>query len=454
MAKANDRKEKVAEEFLDQDVYQPVPMGERAAWYSFLAIFIGMWASLAAMGAGVDLGLKLTPWKASLGLFLGYMVCLAYGYFVGEVGRREGLSTPALFGRPFSPLGRILPALFVFGIAGIFIGVQADAVGRVVMDVFGWEEAAIAGFVTNRAIFSAVLCAIMMVTAYFGIRYIKIVSWVALPFYLGVLVVALVLGVKSYPGGLSGILTTEAHEVGFEYAFFLGVALYAGFSALLPDVTRFVRTRGGLIKALVIGYILSTFIPIWGAVIANVHGVVYWKVFSMYGIAFGVVAAIALFFAQWTTNDNNCFASGLSLSTIFRALNNKWEKVPRLNRKGATLVPAIVGVVLAFVGTGAIAPLLMFVGALGAWLPPMAGVFIAHFWVVEKRSKAKIETKGLAGLVAWIAISLLVHLGIMPWAAITGVLGSFLLYLILYYGVEARIWGENIVGEQVKEESA
>ena len=373
---------------------------------------------------------------------------------MGEVGRREGLSTPALFGRPFSLLGRILPALFVFGIAGVFIGVQADAVGRVVMDVFGWEEAAIAGFVTNRAIFSAVLCAIMMVTAYFGIRYIKIVSWVALPFYLGVLVVALVLGVKSYPGGLPGILTTEAHEVGFEYAFFLGVALYAGFSALLPDVTRFVRTRGGLIKALVIGYILSTFIPIWGAVIANVHGVVYWKVFSMYGIGFGVVAAIALFLAQWTTNDNNCFASGLSLSTIFRALNNKWEKVPRLNRKGATLVPAIVGVVLAFVGTGAIAPLLMFVGALGAWLPPMAGVFIAHFWVVEKRSKAKIETKGLAGLVAWIAISLLVHLGIMPWAAITGVLGSFLLYLILYYGVEARIWGENIVGEQVKEESA
>ncbi len=454
MAKANDRKEKVAEEFLDQDVYQPVPMGERAAWYSFLAIFIGMWASLAAMGAGVDLGLKLTPWKASLGLFLGYMVCLAFGYFVGEVGRKEGLSTPALFGRPFSSLGRILPALFVFGIAGVFIGVQADAVGRVIMDVFGWGEAAIAGFVTNRAIFSAVLCAIMMVTAYFGIRYIKIVSWVAMPFYLGVLVVALVLGVKSYPGGLPGILTTEAHEVGFEYAFFLGVALYAGFSALLPDVTRFVRTRGGLIKALVIGYILSTFIPIWGAVIANVHGVVYWKVFSMYGIAFGVVAAIALFFAQWTTNDNNCFASGLSLSTIFRALNNKWEKVPRLNRKGATLVPAIVGVVLAFVGTGAIAPLLMFVGSLCSRLPHLAGDFISKYWVVEKRSKAKIETKGLAGLVAWIATSLLVHLGIMPWAAITGVLGSFLLYLILYYGVEARIWGENIVGEQVKEESA
>jgi len=454
MAKANDRKEKVAEEFLDQDVYQPVPMGKRTSWYSFLAIFIGMWASLAAMGAGVDLGLKLTPWKASLGLFLGYMVCLAYGYFVGEVGRKEGLSTPALFGRPFSPLGRILPALFVFGIAGIFIGVQADGVGRVIMDVFGREEAAIAGFVTNRAIFSAALCAIMMVPAYYGIKHIKILSWVAMPFYLGVLVVALVLGVKSYPGGLSSILTTEAHEASFEYAFFLGVALYAGFSALLPDVARFVGTRGGLVKALVIGYVISTFIPIWGVVIANVHGVVYWKIFSMYGIAFGVVAAVALFLAQWTTNDVNCFTSGLGLSTVFRALNNKWEKVPRLNRKGATLVPAILGVVLAFLGTGAIAPLIMFVGALGSWLPPMAGVFIAHFWVVERRSKARIEAKGIAGLVAWIAISLLVHLGIMPWAAIMGVLGSFLLYLILYYGVEKRIFGENIVGELVKEESA
>jgi len=440
-------KEKV---FLDEDVYEPVPKEKRVHWVHFLAIFVGMWASLAAIGVGVNLGLAITPWKASVGLFIGYIICMVFGFLVGEVGRREGLPTAPLWTRPFSPLGKILPALFVFGIAAIFIGVQADAVGRVVLSVLGWEIAPLIGFITNRAILSAVLCAIMMVTAYYGFRYIRIVSWVAMPFFLAILVIALVLGIRGYPGGLLAILTAEADAISFSAVVFMGVALYAGFSALLPDVTRYLSTRRGLIKALVIGYILSTFIPIWGAVVGGIHGVEYWGIFAMYGMTFGVIAAVALFLAQWTTNDNNCFTSGLALSTIFRSLNDKWEKFPRLGRKNATLIPAIAGIILAFLGTGAIEPLLMFVFALGAWLPPMAGVLIAHFYVVERR-KGKIVAKGLAALLAWIISSLLVHLGIMPYAAIMGVVGAFLLYLILYYGVEVRIWGERIIEEKTRE---
>ena len=442
-------KKEERKEFLDEDVYRPVPKEGRNSWIHFLMIFIGMWASLAAIGGGVDIGMKITPWKACLGLFLGYMICLVVGLLIGEVGRKERLSTYPLLSRPFSPVGKIVPVFFVFLIAGIFIGVQADAVARVIMSVIGWEITP--GFISNRAIFSTVLCAIMMYSAYKGIGHIKIVSWVAMPLFITALIVFLVIGVMHYPGGLSAILTQETHEVGFSAALFLGVSLYAGFTACLSDVSRFITTQKGLIISLVIGYAISAFIPIWGVLVGRIHGIVYWEIFATCGVALGVFAAISLFFAQWTTNDNNCFTSGLALSTIFRTFHDKWKKFPLLTRKYATLVPAIVGVILAFVGSGAVAPLLMFVGALGSWLPPAGGVMIAHFYVVEGK-KEKIEAKGLAGLISWIVISSLVQFGIMPWAAIMGILGAFVLYLILYYGVEVPIWGKKIIGEKVKEE--
>jgi purine-cytosine permease-like protein len=101
--------------------------------------------------------------------------------------------------------------------------------------------------------------------------------------------------------------------------------------------------------------------------------------------------------------------------------------------------------VLAFLGTGAIEPLVMFVSALGSWLPTMGGVMIAHFYVVERR-KRKIEAKGLAGIISWVTISLLVQLGIMPYAGIMGIVGAFLLYLVLYYGIEKPIFGEKVIG--------
>jgi cytosine permease len=430
--------------FLDEDVYEPVPKKARSSWYSFLAIFMGMWASLAAIGVGISIGQAITPWKGALGLFLGYMVCLVYGFLVGDIGRKEGLSTYPLLGRPFSRFWKILPSLFTFFIAAVFIGIQADAVARVIMSVVGWEITPI-GVITNRALFSAALCAVMMITAYKGFRYIKTVSWVAMPIFISILIIGLVLGVGSYQGGLSAILTEEAHAMSFSSVFFLGVALYAGFSAMLPDVSRYVSSRRDLIKACVIGYVISTFIPIWGVIIGPIYGIVYWKIFSLYGITFGVISAIALYLAQWTTNDNNAFTSGLALSTFFRSLKDKWEKVPRLNRRYATLVPATFGTVLAFLGTGAIEPLVMFVSALGSWLPTMGGVMIAHFYVVERR-KRKIEAKGLAGIISWVTISLLVQLGIMPYAGIMGIVGAFLLYLVLYYGIEKPIFGEKVIG--------
>lgn len=437
--------------FMDEDVFKKVSEGEKQHWVTFLMIFIGMWASLGAIGVGVDIGTKLTPWKASLAFFIGYVICMVFGFLVGEIGRREGFATAVLCERPFSKYGKLLPAFLSFLIAGIFIGVQADAISRIAMSILGFEVNE--GFNLVRGLVSAGLCSLMMLSSYKGIKYIKLISWISVPMFLILLISTFFLTVSSHPGGFIAIMTMEANEVSFSSVMFLGVSLYAGFSAFMPDVSRFISTKSGLLKALGIGYIASTFIPIWGLVVGAVQGGgAYYNVFSHYGIAFSIFAIIGLFLLQWTTNDNNAFTSGLSLSTIFTTLNKEYKSIPRLSRKQATLVPAIVGVILAFVGSGAVSSILAFVGALGAWLVPMAGVLIAHYYVVERGGR-KIEAKGLAGLTSLITIGLLTQFNLLPLAAITCIFASIILYLVVYYGVEKPLFGEKVIENELDKEA-
>ena len=66
---------------------------------------------------------------------------------------------------------------------------------------------------------------------------------------------------------------------------------------------------------------------------------------------------------------------------------------------------------------------------------PFAGVEVAHFWIVE-RLKTKIETKGIARIIAWIVTGTLSWKGLIPLGVIDNLTLSIVLYLALFYGIE------------------
>lgn len=432
---------KQTEVFLDEDVYKKILPEQKQHWVSFLMIFMGMWAAIPAMGVGIDVGLKLTPWKASIAFFLGYVICLIYGSFVGEIGRREGLSTTVLCERPFSRIGKILPSFITFLVAGVFIGVNTDVFVRIALSMLGFEFGE--GFSLVRGLISVIACIIMMTTSYFGIKYMKAVSWIGVPIFFLVLFISFYFVVRDYSGSLQSILFMEANEMSFSAVMFLSVSLFAGFSALMGDVSRFVSTKDGLIKALTIGYLVSAVVPIWGVIVGAARGGGnYYDVFSGYGMIFSVLALIGLFFALWTTNDNNAFTSGLALSTISTTFHQMNKNIPRLRRKSATLVPIMIGIVLAFFGSGKVSILLEVTALLGAWLVPIAGILIGHYYIVEKNGE-KIETTGVAGVSALVISGLLVQFNMLPIPAVTGILFSIILYVLIFQVVEKPLFMKN-----------
>lgn len=426
--------------YMDEHVFERVPLKDRQSWVSFMVMFMGIWSAIGALSVGIDVGPQLTPWKSSLALFLGYMITMMYGILVGNVGRREGLSTAVLCQRPFSKYGKIIPAFLIFIIGLVFIGVQADAIARIVLQMVGVKFSG--GFSWVRGIVAASLCSIMMYSSYRGIKNMTLVSWITIPIFYLVLIVSLILTLNSYPGGLASLLVLPENKISFSAVVFLGVSTYSGFSAYMSDVSRFLRTKGDLAKALIIGYIVATFVPIWGVLVgASLGTTEYWKVFSQFGVAFAIFSAIGLFLAQWSINDHNAFSSGLAMSTIFTTLHNKYSKVPRLTRKQATLFPIIVGIVLSFVGPGSVNLVLIFVRSLGSWTVPMAGVLIAHYYILEKIGNP-VETRGLSGILAMGVTGVLTQLGIMPLPAVTSLVLSIVLYLLTYYAVERPFFGD------------
>lgn len=435
-------------EFEDENVYDQVPSDETYSWISFLMVFIGMWTSVVAIGAGINMGQSLTPWKASVGIFLGYMIAMVIGLLIGLIGIRRRVPTGTLLERPFGITGSIVPLIILYLAGAVFIGVQADAVVRIVLSVLGVSIEPVLGPITNRAIVAVVLTSLMMFTAYRGIDYIKQISWVSMPLYMTAILAATVLTVTTFSDGLGSVLTTQQSDQTFQAAVFLGLSLYAGFSAMLADVARFVKNKRNLYIALGIGYPLSSLIPISGVIMGGTRGIPYWELFSAFGLVFGVFAAAAIFLAQWTTNDNNAFTAGLALSNISGVLNKKTDgSVPYIPRSKSTIIPIVMGIILAGLGTGATQPLVAAVGALGSWLPALAGVLVGHYYLVERNTNTGVHTYGGSGIIALLTAGIGAQLQLLPWAAITGFLVAVVVYVVLFTIVEANVVGEKNISE-------
>jgi cytosine permease len=94
----------------------------------------------------------------------------------------------------------------------------------------------------------------------------------------------------------------------------------------------------------------------------------------MTGMGLGVAGLVVLIFATWTTNTGNLYSNSLVLKTIFTRVP-QWLIVIIAGILGTLL--AVIGVSHYFIG---------FLLFLGISIPPIAGIYIADYFFVHKRS--------------------------------------------------------------------
>lgn len=417
----------------DQDVYQPIKDSERMSVGNVFMIFVGLWVAMFSVNIGMSVGQSLSVGPAILATVLGYAISGVFGVFSGLIGQRSGLPSYVLFKLSIGSAGQVLISFVMFLAVSVgSLGMQADIVGRAVCETFA---------IPYTPLISGAICAVMMVSAILGMKIMSVVSWIAMPFFYIIMLIATSMALSGYEGGFAAILAIENHTMTFGEAVFLNAGAWAAGVMVISDLTRFIKKPSQVAAAVPASFVVGAIPPICGVLLGAALGVSLDAAFVRVGM--GVIGLIGVFAIGWTTNDNNAYTAGLALNTALYPFK-------RLTRRTTTVIVAILAVLGACFGLGSLGFISFVATFQGSFNMSLVGVMIAHYFVASRQASGRgkyLQTRGVAGLIAWLIPGFLTYFGLLPYAVVTNAVLAFVLYLILFYGVENRVWAPQEVDQ-------
>lgn len=360
------------------------------SWPSTTIIFIGMWFSMWAVTVGFTVGSMMPPVQAMLACLIGFSFTALYNALVGIPGQKEGLPTVSLIekyaGKPVSVF---------FSISTVIIytwamGMQADIAGITIGNAVGAQ---------SHNLISGFVAIIMVFTGIIGIAAIKKLSTFVVPLFLGVTILAAALSLSIH-GGLGAVFSADIEAtMSFGAAVSLATGAWISFATMSPDVTRFVKSPKDVIISSMLSMLIGCILPLIGVILAVTTKV------SDIGLTFKEVGldwigVLAVFFAAWTTNDNNSYCGGIALS-----------KLINVDRRKATIIIAVGGVILAYLGSGATNVIGASLGWLVSAAGPVGGIIISHYYFLSNHGKKETIVSNWVGIVAFVSGFLLSLLG-------------------------------------------
>ncbi len=374
---------------------EPVPAELRKNWLEMGLVWVGIGMCLAALMLGGVVGFGLDLTSAAGAILLGSLVLTIINALCSIVGADTGLST-AMIGR------------FAFGDIGVYITAAVLALGcygwfAVQLGLFGETAVAgikmIAGVSVNTQLMIVIGGILMITTAIYGYRGIALLSKIAVPLMVIVLLASLVKILGEHPWGK---LVTEGPP-GNPMPFGVAASIIAGSfmvgAVIGPDITRYAKDRKHAVGAAILGFLIGFSLMVYlGSILA--HAVGEWDAVKiMIGLGWGLIAIIVLVLAQWTTNDNNLYSAALDLSVIFRTWP-KWK---------LTLAAGILGIIIAL--SGIYGKFVQWLMVLSITIPPIGGVYVTDYFLFHKNyyrfeNISRIPKWRPLMFVAWVAGSI------------------------------------------------
>ncbi|MCK3684805.1 cytosine permease [Maribellus sp. YY47] len=388
-----------------------VDTNSKKGFWVMLVVMLGFTFFSASMWAGGKLGAGLTASKFITAILVGNLVLGIYTGLLAFIASRTGLSTHLLARYSFGERGSILPS-FLLGITQVgWFGVGVAMFAIPVQKVTG----------LNIYMIVAVAGLIMTATAWFGIKALTALSFVAVPAItvLGLMSVGKAFG--DFGGTAAWFDIVPENPMTLYAAIGICVASFISGGTLTPDFTRFSRNSKIAVSTTLIAFFLgNSLMFFFGAV-----GSAFYQQSDISDVLVNqgmiVWAMIILGLNIWTTNDNALYASGLGFSNI-----------TRLPKKIMVIVNGIIGTLLAlylynnFVG---------FLNVLNSMLPSIGGVLIADYFLVHKAkyidfAEKKISKFRWSAVVAW-GIGVLAATYLPGVAPVNSVVSSIVAYVII-----------------------
>ena len=338
---------------------------------SMFMIMLGFTFFSASMWVGQELAAGLDFKGFILALLLGGVILGAYTGALGYIGAESGLTLDLLARRSFGVKGSWLPSAMIsftqvgwfgVGLAMFAIPVAKEIMGLEVtpdhMPAMGYVLVAIAGI-------------LMTASAYFGIKSLTLISYIAVPLVAILGTVAMILAVKRGDTGLIEQFSKGTKDLSVIAGAGMVIGSFVSGGTATPNFTRFAKNANVGLWVTVIAFFLgNSLMFLFGAVSSiYVGGNDIFEVMLHLNLFYFAILVLGL--NIWTTNDNALYSAGLGLSNI-----------TGLSKKTMVLVSGVIGTVAAvwlywnFVG---------WLNVLNCTLPPVGIVLILSYFFNRRK---------------------------------------------------------------------
>lgn len=394
---------------------------ERQSWYSIAFIWVGTMICIPMLMVGGLLTTGLSLGNIFLAAVLGFAICSLCMVLTGMQATDLGLPSVVCATKSFGDSGSRVLTSVVLAVAQIgWFGVQTATCATAFMELLKQFGASIP-FALSCLIWGAV----MLSTAVYGIKLMKVLNFIAVP----ALILICLYGVYNAIS-TAGMATISAHvpsgQMPMKEAVSIVIGLFAVGMLINCDYTRYAKSRTDTAKATILGVLpAAVMMLVIGAIMAIAVG--DYDITALFaGMGMPILSMLVLILATWTTNTGNAYTAGLAVMKIFN--------MPDERRPLVTLLCGAVGTVLAMMGI--MDMLTQYISVLGSFVPTVAGVMIADYWIIGKgKPENWYSVKGFnwAGIISW-AIGSFVGL-FFPFfsPALDSIIIAAIVYLILYH---------------------
>ena len=399
---------------------KPVPQSERRSLVTMFMIMLGFTFFSASMWVGQELADGLDFSGFVISLILGGVILGLYTGLLGYVGAKTGMSLDLLARKAFGIKGSYLPsAMISFTQIGWFgVGLAMFAI-PVANELLGGSKAA-----EWALVILAGVC--MTASAYFGIKSLTIISYIAVPMVAVLGTVAMVLAVIRGDGTIIDQFAKSSGTLTVIGGAGLVVGSFVSGGTATPNFSRFAKSgAAGAVTTVVAFFIGNSLMFFFGGVSSvYVGGNDIFEVMINLGLFY--LAILVLGLNIWTTNDNALYAAGLGLANIFGQ-----------KKKPMVLISGIIGTIASvwlywnFCG---------WLNILNCTLPPVGIILVLGYFLNKQdyEDVAVTETVNwfaVIGVVLGAVVANVVHWGI---ASINGMAIASVCYLIGHFASKER----------------
>lgn len=404
---------------------------EHQSWFSLGIIWAGAVISIPSLLVGNALIAGMGLSKALLVTLAGYSIIVLLMILQGIQSTDLGRPTVQVAGQVFGKKGSrtILSIILAIACLGWF-GIQANVCGAALANLL-----AVTGVDMPVPLASLICGLVMVVSAIYGVKVLRVISYIAVPLLVGISIYGLIEALT----GDSLQIIQNYKPVGPTMNFTDGLAVTLGSFALgaviAGDYSQFSRKRSDVLKAALFGIVPAGLLMIGAGAVLTIAHQASDITATFLSITTPFIGGVVLILATWKTNLVNAISGGFALINVFNVSKEK--------EKWAVGIAGTIGTVLAVVGIlNYFTPIM---SILSAMIPPVAGVMVASYWVLGKGDKGRwheVEGVNLLGVISWlvgaviactpVVLSLFPSLPQVPNQPLIGIVISFVMYYAGY----------------------